>query len=116
MEPADGPRREYRPFPRHRAIVMRHAGTAYRPCDRHVPSVVIPPGALPLTGPTSAMTTKRSLTSCACAFRAGVTFIGEDLGTVEPWARDVLDRGILHHRPGVRAGGRYGPRPQRLAH
>ncbi len=57
----------------------------------------IPPGA-PATAGTYVRYDHQALIDILCleAFRAGVTLIGEDLGTVEPWARDVLsDRGIL---------------------
>lgn len=89
---------EYRPFRDIVRFVMRHAGGLR---IDHVIGMFrlwwIPPGA-PATAGTYVRYDHQALIDILCleAFRAGVTLIGEDLGTVEPWARDVLsDRGIL---------------------
>jgi 4-alpha-glucanotransferase len=89
---------EYRPFRDIVRFVMRHAGGLR---IDHVIGMFrlwwIPPGA-PATDGTYVRYDHQALIDILCleAARAGVTLIGEDLGTVEPWARDVLsDRGIL---------------------
>jgi 4-alpha-glucanotransferase len=89
---------EYRPFRDILRYVMRHAGGLR---IDHVIGMFrlwwIPPGASAVDG-TYVRYDHQALIDILCleAARAGVTLIGEDLGTVEPWARDVLsDRGIL---------------------
>lgn len=89
---------EYRPFRDILRFVMRHAGGLR---IDHIIGLFrlwwIPPGAQPIDG-TYVRYDHQALIDILCleAARAGVTLIGEDLGTVEPWARDVLsDRGIL---------------------
>lgn len=89
---------EYRPFRDILRFVMRHAGGLR---IDHIIGLFrlwwIPPGADPVDG-TYVRYDHQALIDILCleARRAGVTLIGEDLGTVEPWARDVLsDHGIL---------------------
>lgn len=89
---------EYRPLRDILRFVMRHAGGLR---IDHVIGLFrlwwIPPGAPPTEG-TYVRYDHQALIDILTleAARAGVTLIGEDLGTVEPWARDVLsDRGIL---------------------
>jgi 4-alpha-glucanotransferase len=89
---------EYRPLRDILRFVMRHAGGLR---IDHVIGLFrlwwIPPTAPPTEG-TYVRYDHRALIDILTleAARAGVTLIGEDLGTVEPWARDVLsDRGIL---------------------
>lgn len=89
---------EYLPFRDILRFVMRHAGGLR---IDHIIGLFrlwwIPPGAPPIDG-TYVRYDHQALIDILCleAARAGVTLIGEDLGTVEPWARDVLsDRGIL---------------------
>ncbi len=89
---------EYLPFRDILRFVMRHAGGLR---IDHVIGMFrlwwIPPGAKAVDG-TYVRYDHQALLDILCleAARAGVTLIGEDLGTVEPWARDVLsDRGIL---------------------
>ncbi len=89
---------EYRPFRDIVRFVMRHAGGLR---IDHVIGLFrlwwIPPGAPAVDG-TYVRYDHQAMIDILCleAARAGVTLIGEDLGTVEPWARDVLsDRGIL---------------------
>jgi len=89
---------EYLPFRDILRFVMRHAGGLR---IDHVIGMFrlwwIPPGARAVDG-TYVRYDHQALLDILCleAVRAGVTLIGEDLGTVEPWARDVLsDRGIL---------------------
>ena len=89
---------EYLPFRDILRFVMRHAGGLR---IDHIIGLFrlwwIPPGAPPVDG-TYVRYDHQALIDILCleAARAGVTLIGEDLGTVEPWARDVLsDRGIL---------------------
>ncbi len=88
----------YRPFRDILRFVMRHAGGLR---IDHVIGLFrlwwIPPGADAVDG-TYVRYDHQALIDILCleAARKGVTLIGEDLGTVEPWARDVLsDRGIL---------------------
>ena len=89
---------QYRPFRDILRFVMRHAGGLR---IDHVIGLFrlwwIPPGADAVDG-TYVRYDHQALVDILCleAARKGVTLIGEDLGTVEPWARDVLsDRGIL---------------------
>lgn len=96
--PVELERAEYRPFRDILRFVMRHAGGLR---IDHIIGLFrlwwIPPGADPSEG-TYVRYDHQALIDILCleAARAGVTLIGEDLGTVEPWARDVLsDRGIL---------------------
>lgn len=91
-------RAEYKPFRDILRFVMRHAGGLR---IDHVIGMFrlwwIPPGASAVDG-TYVRYDHQALIDILCleAARAGVTLIGEDLGTVEPWARDVLsDHGIL---------------------
>ncbi|MCU0294666.1 MAG: 4-alpha-glucanotransferase [Candidatus Nanopelagicales bacterium] len=89
---------EYLPFRDILRYVMRHAGGLR---IDHVIGLFrlwwIPPGADAVDG-TYVRYDHEALIDILCleAVRAGVSLIGEDLGTVEPWAREVLsDRGIL---------------------
>jgi 4-alpha-glucanotransferase len=89
---------EYRPLRDILRFVMRHAGGLR---IDHIIGLFrlwwIPPGADAIDG-TYVRYDHQAMIDILCleAKRAGVTLIGEDLGTVEPWARDVLsDRGIL---------------------
>ena len=91
-------RATYRPFRDILRFVMRHAGGLR---IDHIIGLFrlwwIPDGSEPSQG-TYVRYDHEAMIDILCleAERAGVTLIGEDLGTVEPWARDVLsDRGIL---------------------
>lgn len=96
--PVELEKAEYVPFRDILRFVMRHAGGLR---IDHIIGLFrlwwIPPGADPKDG-TYVRYDHQALIDILCleAARAGVTLIGEDLGTVEPWARDVLsDHGIL---------------------
>lgn len=96
--PVELEKAEYLPVRDILRFVMRHAGGLR---IDHVIGLFrlwwIPPGADPKDG-TYVRYDHQALIDILCleAARAGVTLIGEDLGTVEPWARDVLsDHGIL---------------------
>ncbi len=89
---------EYLPFRDILRFVMRHAGGLR---IDHIIGLFrlwwIPPGADAVDG-TYVRYDHQALLDILCleAVRAGVSLIGEDLGTVEPWAREVLsDHGIL---------------------
>ncbi len=96
--PVELERAEYLPFRDILRFVMRHAGGLR---IDHIIGLFrlwwIPPGADPVDG-TYVRYDHQALIDILCleAVRAGVSLIGEDLGTVEPWAREVLtDHGIL---------------------
>ena len=98
LNPVELEKAEYRPVRDILRFVMRHAGGLR---IDHIIGLFrlwwIPPGAPPMDG-TYVRYDHQALIDILCleAKRAGVTLIGEDLGTVEPWARDVLsDHGIL---------------------
>ncbi len=98
LNPVSLAQMEYRPFRDILRFVMRHAGGLR---IDHVIGLFrlwwIPPGAEAIDG-TYVRYDHEALVDILCleAARAGVTLIGEDLGTVEPWVRDVLsDRGIM---------------------
>ncbi len=88
----------YRPFRDLVSTVLRHAGGVR---VDHVIGLFrlwwIPPG-LPPTQGTYVRYDAEALVGILAleAHRAGAVVVGEDLGTVEPWARDLLrERGLL---------------------
>lgn len=88
----------YRPLRDIMRWVLRHAGGLRLD---HIVGLFrlfwIPPGGRPADGTYVRYNHQAILDILVLeAARAGVTLIGEDLGTVEPWVRDVLaERGIL---------------------
>ena len=88
----------YQPFRALIAAILRHAGGVR---IDHVIGLFrlwwIPAGAPPTQGTYVRYNHDAMIGIVALeAYRAGAVVVGEDLGTVEPWARDYLrDRGVL---------------------
>ena len=88
----------YQPFRALIAAILRHAGGVR---IDHVIGLFrlwwIPQGAPPTQGTYVRYNHDAMIGIVALeAYRAGAVVVGEDLGTVEPWARDYLrDRGVL---------------------
>ena len=88
----------YQPFRALIGAILRHAGGVR---IDHVIGLFrlwwIPEGAPPTAGTYVRYNHEAMIGIVALeAYRAGAVVVGEDLGTVEPWARDYLrDRGVL---------------------